>query len=314
MRKLQICRVCLETEDDSKGSAHLTPITNAVSAFLNLKEQTFPNMICTNCERIIVDCMVLIEMCEESNNFIDQVRNELLTETGFKSFQTYKTYKTKIINKKELIGTEGKFDEGHWIESSDNADENPASYTSLEERLQVVNDFEPTDKLCSRSPNMDKKKNTRTYKMMNDKYACIFCGKLCDTKHSHSTHVKISHTRPHKCPVKGCTKAFGLPTMVRRHMNQMHSDREEKLIVNQLNGSKIEISMSRQESGKFHCFYCGEKKKFNRQCYLENHIRKVHENASLECNVCGKVFNENRLKIHMKIHKKVFVCVNYWLS
>lgn len=315
LKNLQICRICLETEDDSRGVAFLKPITIAIWTYLDLKDRTLPNMICTKCEEKIVEFMMLMELCAESNSFIMTIREELEADDSYTKATEVMDIKSEDLepdmeeSEKEMLDiSESESLTTEVIEISNEefveeetlvdvaADDSLGSFTSIEE--VVSSELQNSDSTLI----MENSEKSNTFKMINDKFVCLFCGKSFNSKQSHATHVRISHTRPHTCPIDGCSKAFGLPTMVRRHMKQMHSQQEQILYTDKISGMKYEMGRE-EKSGKFECFHCGVQ--YSRKHHMDNHIRQIHEKADLKCKVCGKSFNAVRMKVHMKIHSKV---------
>ncbi|XP_063697423.1 zinc finger protein ZFP2-like [Culicoides brevitarsis] len=269
LKNLQICRICLETEDDSKGSAQLVPITSAIWSFLELQDRTLPNTICTKCQIKVLNFMILMENCAESNEILSKVRDEIGFSTETKG------------EEEEILFSEGE-----------SMEVDPKNEVFEQNSVSEIVSMDSKD---------DEMLRKNSFTIVDNKFVCNLCEKLSDSKQSHVTHMKTSHTRPEKCPVEGCSKAFGIPSMVRRHLQQVHTEQDLSMF-----DEEQEMTFKIGPSGKYECFYC--KEEYTKRYNLEKHIEKMHQKPDEACEICGKVFNEVRMRIHMKIHQKLFEC------
>lgn len=109
----------------------------------------------------------------------------------------------------------------------------------------------------------------------NDPKVCPVCGRMFSDKYQLALHESRVHAtvKPFKCTFTGCTMAFALERLLKRHFKNVH---EEKRMI---------------------CDFCA--KLFRTRKDLQQHLYVHMENKPLQCPICPKTFTLARV---MKAH------------
>jgi len=107
--------------------------------------------------------------------------------------------------------------------------------------------------------------------------SCPTCGKIVASKKKLKYHMEV-HTLDRSIPCDQCEKKYRTQRDLVHHKQKAHTGK------------------------MFPCESC--EKVFSQKCYLQRHVKIVHENlVTMECTECGKVFpNEMKLNRHMAVH------------
>lgn len=119
---------------------------------------------------------------------------------------------------------------------------------------------------------------------------CINCGKLCPDKKAVRQHLKIVHRDISiiLCKFLGCGAQFLNQSDSDKHFQQEHKEKDSLKI--------------------WQCRKCSFKTIDN--ILLQNHVKRFHTDATLQCPKCPRAFNiKYDLKNHLKfIHSKRYSC------
>jgi len=128
------------------------------------------------------------------------------------------------------------------------------------------------------------------------KYQCELCEKCFNVKRDFDRHMKTTHG-PKKLPeykfiCDHCGKRFSRRTYLKSHENKAHGLGEVKV-------------------RQFHCPHCPNV--YSVKDHLNRHIRVIHENERLQCDLCAKLFSDkSALNRHQLYHGEpqfeCFIC------
>lgn len=290
----------MESPDCSRLNK-LNPITDEIREQLKLRSKGCPDWICIKCECIVLEYVVLLSTSIESETLLQSVMGLNVEETDSQE------------NINERFENEEDNDVHILIESDTDETQDIPDFKDEpmhEEYLEEIEFVELTNNKTF--INSKRSRSKISFDKVGNMLKCNACGKLSGSKKLHNSHVACVHTRPHLCPIKGCGKAFGIPGFVRKHIQQVHSGKKRRKYVSKralkiIPGQTLEeIVINKSPEPPVECTECGQT--FPESSRLTFHMKQVHGEANIPCEICGRLFNEIKLRAHIKIHDPQYEC------
>jgi len=146
-------------------------------------------------------------------------------------------------------------------------------------------------------------------KMVHEKVKelCNICGKSYSCLYNHKIQ---QHIRPKKYECQECKENFTTQQTLTRHIQRIHEGipDDKKFSCEQcgvLHATafrlKMHIKTKHDKVYDYKCEHCN--KSFGRKNHLVQHIENVHEKIKEACPYCGKLYDKQGLKRHIKDHE-----------
>ena len=146
-------------------------------------------------------------------------------------------------------------------------------------------------------------------KMVHEKVKelCNICGKSYSCLYNHKIQ---QHIRPKKYECQECKENFTTQQTLTRHIQRIHEGipDDKKFACEQcgvLHATafrlKMHIKTKHDKVYDYKCEHCN--KSFGRKNHLVQHIENVHEKIKEACPYCGKLYDKQGLKRHIKDHE-----------
>ena len=146
-------------------------------------------------------------------------------------------------------------------------------------------------------------------KMVHEKVKelCNICGKSYSNVYNHK---KQQHIRPKKYECQECNINFTTQQTLTRHIQRIHEGiPDDKKYACEQCGElyatafqlKMHIKIIHDKVYDYKCERCN--KSFGRKSHLALHIQTIHEKIKETCPYCGKSYDKNGLRRHIKDHE-----------
>ena len=139
------------------------------------------------------------------------------------------------------------------------------------------------------------------------KELCNICGKSYSNVYNHK---KQQHIRPKKYECQECNINFTTQQTLTRHIQRIHEGiPDDKKYACEQCGElyatafqlKMHIKIKHDKVYDYKCERCN--KSFGRKSHLALHIQTIHEKIKETCPYCGKSYDKNGLRRHIKDHE-----------
>ncbi|KAL7051570.1 hypothetical protein ACKWTF_004509 [Chironomus riparius] len=305
MNILNCCRVCLEESAFNSfsfteyiGNSTIKSLIQQICSNLDLDFK--PNLICSDCLNELKIACSFKQKCENSEQFIKNIN----FETKFQIFDDFidtnlfdEDYVTDYMNEDDL-----KPDFEELLECSSKS--LPESVSSVDNKGIQVDCFS------------EKKITKKSSKRFSIK--CMTCDDEFSGPSKLVIHARDFHndTKPFKCSITGCMRAYQNPKALKVHKRSHEEDKRFKC--SECNASfHVKgnlVSHARIHSGqKFDCEIC--QKSFSSLSYFKQHQISHNQEATGAIFICTfkdcvkKFSSQMALKSHLPVHsEKNFQC------